>query len=168
MKTLIAYFSHAGENYFPEGMRYIEEGNAKIIAEKVKKLKDADIFEIDTIKKYSDDYQKCCDEAKAEQQNGELPELKKYLPSISQYGEIVLVYPCWWGTMPQAVFTFLSHYDFSGKEIVPICTHEGSEMGRSEKDIAKVCPNAILQKGIAIQGAYADKCEGALLKYFVW
>lgn len=166
MKTLIAYFSHAGENYFPEGMRYIEVGNAKIIAEKVKKLTGADIFEIDTIKRYPDNYKKCCDEAMAEQKKGELPELKQYLPSISQYDKVVLVYPCWWGTMPQAVFTFLDHYDFSGKEIVPICTHEGSGMGRSERDLVRVCPKAKVQRGIAIQGANANSCDGTLSKYF--
>ncbi|MGE0918862.1 flavodoxin [Trichlorobacter lovleyi] len=32
--------------------------------------------------------------------------------------------------------------DFSGKTIVPYCTHEGSGLGRSERDIKRLCPTA--------------------------
>ena len=42
---------------------------------------------------------------------------------------------------------------FSGKTIVPFCTHEGSGLGHSEKDIAKLCPKATLLKGLAIHGS---------------
>lgn len=41
---------------------------------------------------------------------------------------------------PMAVFTFLEHFDFTGKTIVPFCPHEGSGMGSSEKDIEKIHP----------------------------
>ena len=116
------------------------------------------------IRPYSRNYYKCCDEAKAEQQNKELPELKNYLPNIDQYNKIILVYPCWWGTMPQAVFTFLNHYNFAGKEIMPICTHEGSGMGRSERDIALTCPTAKVLKGLAIWGLSANNCDAELEK----
>ena len=54
------------------------------------------------------------------------------------------------------VFTFLESYDFSGKTIVPFCTHEGSGMGHSEQDIAKACPKAAVLKGIAIHGTTAS------------
>lgn len=162
MATLIAFFSHAGENYFVDGLKNVKIGNAEIIANKAKILTNADIFKIDTIKQYSNNYQVCCDEAKLEQQSGELPELKEYLPSIEQYDKIILIYPCWWGTMPQAVFTFLNHYRFDGKIILPICTHEGSGMGRSELYIVKTCKNAKVLKGIKIQGSYANVCDEIL------
>ena len=166
MKTLIAYFSHAGENYFVDGMKSVEVGNAKIIAEKAQKLLGAEIFEIETIKKYSSSYKACCDEALAEQRKGELPQLKNYLPSLDEYDKILLIYPCWWGTCPQAVFTFLNYYNFDGKEILPICTHEGSGMGRSEGDIQRTCPKANLKSGLAIVGSYANECDDKLRKYF--
>lgn len=55
--------------------------------------------------------------------------------------------------MPMPVLTFLEEYDFSGKTIVPFCTHEGSGLGHSEKDIAKFCPKATLLKGLDIHGS---------------
>jgi hypothetical protein len=54
-----------------------------------------------------------------------------------------------------AMFTFLEHYDLSGKKIIPFCTNEGSGMGSSERDLKKLCPGAIIEKGLAIHGAEA-------------
>jgi flavodoxin len=71
---------------------------------------------------------------------------------MDQYDTIILGYPNWWGTFPMAVFTFLEEYDFSGKTILPFCTHEGSGLGGSERDIRKLCPEAKVLPGLAIRG----------------
>ena len=55
--------------------------------------------------------------------------------------------------MPMPMFTFLEEYDFSGKIIIPFCTHEGSGLGHSEKDIAKLCQKATVLNGLAIHGS---------------
>ena len=49
---------------------------------------------------------------------------------LDVYDEIYLGYPNYWGTMPMAVYTFLEHYDLTGKTIHPFCTHEGSGLSR--------------------------------------
>lgn len=61
--------------------------------------------------------------------------------------------------MPMAVFTFLDHFDFSGKEIRPFCTHEGSGMGNSIKDIRRLCPDASISQGLAIHGGSVGRSE---------
>ncbi|VVB70015.1 Flavodoxin [uncultured archaeon] len=58
-----------------------------------------------------------------------------------------------------AVFTFLEGYNFSGKTIVPFCTHEGSGMGRSESDIKKLCPNTKVLSGLAIRGNNVERAD---------
>ena len=45
---------------------------------------------------------------------------------------------------------------------MPICTHEGSGMGRSERDIALTCPTAKVLKGLAIWGLSANNCDAEL------
>jgi flavodoxin len=50
------------------------------------------------------------------------------------------------------VATFLSEYDFSGKTIVPFCTHEGSRLGRSVTDIKELCPQSTILDGLAVRG----------------
>ena len=68
-------------------------------------------------------------------------------------------YPNWWGDLPQAVVTFLEEYDFSGKNILPLCTHEGSGLGGTEREIAALCPNAQLGTGLAVRGGNAAGAE---------
>lgn len=55
--------------------------------------------------------------------------------------------------MPMCVWTFLESYDFKSKNIYPFCTHEGSGMGKSEKDIQRLCPESHVFKGLAIRGS---------------
>ena len=72
-----------------------------------------------------------------------------------EYDTIFLGYPNWWGTRPMALFTLLEGIDLSGKRILPFCTNEGSGMGRSEFDLRKLCPGAIVEQGLSIHGAEA-------------
>ena len=50
--------------------------------------------------------------------------------------------------MPQAMFTFLEEYDFSGKTIIPFTTHGGYGVGSSVEDIKKLCPDASVNEKI--------------------
>ena len=87
------------------------------------------------------------------------PELTGHVEAMDSYDVIILGYPDWCGTMPMPVFTFLEEYDFSEKMIVPFCTHEGSGLGRSERDIAKLCSGATLAKGLAIHGTRINTAQ---------
>lgn len=64
--------------------------------------------------------------------------------------------------MPQAMFTFLEEYDFSGKTIIPFCTHGGSALGRSEDDIAELAPDTTLLEGLAVSGSRVDSAQGTV------
>lgn len=55
-KTLIAFYSRRGENYVNGSIRNLAQGNNEVIVEKIKALlPEADVFQIDTVKKYSQD-----------------------------------------------------------------------------------------------------------------
>jgi len=153
--TLIAYFSRKRENYINGSFVNLSIGNTASAANIIKSLTNGDIFEIEPVNKYSESYYPCTKEAKDELNRNTRPELVTYLNSIEVYDNVILGYPNWWGTMPMPVFTFLEKYDFSGKTIIPFCTHEGSGMGRSVKDIQKTCPQAHILKGLPIRGSDA-------------
>lgn len=93
------------------------------------------------------------------------PELKAYPETMEQYSEIYLGFPNYWGTMPMAVFTFLEHFDFSGKIIKPFCTHEGSGLGGSINDIRKLCPEAKVETGLAIRGGSVKMSKAEIEKW---
>ena len=162
-KTLIAFFSRADENYFGGAMRYVKVGNTEIVVGLMKELIEADGFKIEMKEPYSPVYMTCIDQAKKDLRAGARPELVSMPESIDEYDTIVLAYPNYWGTMPMAVYTFLEHFDFSGKTILPLCTNEGSGMGGSEKDIKKSCPGAAVKAGLPITGSRAAE-SGADVK----
>ena len=82
---------------------------------------------------------------------------------MAEYDILFLGYPNWWGTMPMPVWTFLEGLDTRSKKIAPFCTNEGSGMGRSEKDLRKLCPEAEILQGLAITGHEAGQ-SGALFE----
>ena len=159
MANLIVYYSRKGQNYWNGSIVDLAKGNTERVAEFIRKAVGGDLFEIETVKEYSKDYMACTEEAKAELRENARPELKKYPDSIDAYDTIFVGYPNWWGTMPMCVYTFLEHYDLTGKKVAPFCTNEGSGMGSSERELKKICPGAQVVSGLSIHGAEAAKYE---------
>ena len=158
-KSLIAYFSRNGNNYVGGSIVNLPIGNTEVIAKKMQKVTGSDLFYIETVKSYPDDYTETTNVAKEEKSKNARPELTGKVGDMDSYDVIFIGYPNWYGTMPMAVLTFLEAYDFSGKTIVPYCTHEGSGMGSSERDIKKLCPNAKVLSGLAIRDGSVSKAD---------
>ena len=153
MTSLVIYFSRSGENYFGGKLKNIEKGNTEVIAEYIRELDDADLFKVETVIDYPEDYMECTDVAKKEQQVAGRPKLKKSLEDIDEYDTIYIGFPNWWGTLPMAMFTQLEQLDFTGKTVKPFVTHEGSGFGSSLKDLNKLCAGAEIKNGLSIPGA---------------
>lgn len=141
-KTLVVYYSHTG--------------NTQAVATRIQSLTGADIFRIETVKSYPADYRALTEEAKKELNENARPELTATVSDMDGYDVIYIGYPNWWGTMPMAVFTFLDSYKLAGKTIIPFCTHEGSGLGNSLRDLQRLCPESTVAKGLAIRGSAAS------------
>lgn len=159
--TLVAYFSHAGQNYVSGNIEVLERGNAQVLAEFAAKAADADLFEVKRAKPYPTDYRACVSVASKEMKSSARPALADDCDP-TPYENIVLVFPNWCGTMPMPVYTWLEAHDFTGKTICPICTHEGSGLSNTEHDIASACPSATVSHGLAIKGSVATVSEDAV------
>jgi len=158
-KSLIAYFSRKGNNYVDGSIVNLPIGNTEVVAKKIQELTGSDMFEIKTVKSYPEDYTETTNVAKKELSNNSRPELTEIVDDMDSYDVIYIGYPNWYGTMPMAVFTFLESYDFSGKTIIPYCTHEGSGLGQSVRDIKKLCPNSRVLDGLAIKGGSVNRTQ---------
>ncbi len=156
---LIAYYSRADENYLNGMIQALQIGNTEKAASILKDLTEADLFKIEQVNPYAKEYNECIAQAQEDQRKDARPQLKRFPDNMDTYDTIYLGFPNYWGTMPMAVFTFLEHFDFSDKTIYPFCTHEGSGMGHSEADIKHLCPNAKVEKGLAIQGCKASQSK---------
>lgn len=154
-KVLVAFFSHTGENY---NVGYIEKGNTHIVAELIAAETGGELFEIKTVKPYPKEYRRCVDVAKQEKESNARPELQSDMKT-EDYDVIFLGYPNWWGDMPMAVYTFIEKHDWKGKTVVPFCTHEGSGLSDTERNINDVCKGATVSEGLAIQGKIAQNAQ---------
>ena len=114
---------------------------------------------------YSDDYNECIQQAQDDQRRDARPALKACPETLDPYDTIYLGYPNYWGTMPMCVFTFLERFDFTGKTILPFCTHEGSGLSQTEQDIRKAAPGATVTRGLAIHGSHVDEAAPALTRW---
>ena len=158
-KSLILYFSRAGNNYSTSGIQYIEVGNTEVIAKYIQEFTGGDLFKMDPLKDYPEDYMECTEVAKEELKKDARPELKEYIDDISEYDVIYIGFPNWWSTMPMAVWTQLEKLDFEGKTIKPFVTHEGSGFGKSLSDLKNLCPGASIESGLSIQGTYVSSSK---------
>lgn len=144
-KNLVVYFSWSG--------------NTKKIATKIQDEMKADSFRIVTKDSYPDDYDAVVDQAKKEQSDNIRPELSTHIDNLSQYDTIFIGYPNWWGDMPMALYSFFDEYDFSGKTIIPFCTHGGSGLSDTVNTIKEQEPNATVLEGLAIKDNSIDNSD---------
>lgn len=160
-RILAAYFSRAGQNYTSGGIIELKIGNTAVAAGLISDLTGAELFEIRAVNAYPDDYTECTAVAGKELKANSRPELVRDI-EIADYDTVILGYPSWWGTMPMAVKTFLDSHDFSGKKVLPLCTHEGSGMGHSEADLRELIPGADIRSGLAIRGSSVKNAADAI------
>ena len=164
-KSLILYFSRAGDNYTNEGIKNLEIGNIEVITNFIKEFTDADLFKMEPVNQYPDDYMECTEVAKKELNDNARPELKEYIEDISEYDLIYIGFPNWWNTMPMTVWTQLEKLDFSGKTVKPFVTHEGSGFGKSLNDLKKLCSGANIEDGLSIQGSFASSSKEKVMHW---
>jgi flavodoxin len=150
-KNLVAYISW--------------RGNTRIIAEYIHQAVGGDIFEIKTVNTYPKEYRPTTEVAKRELKTNARPALIAGVNNMDSYNAIFLGYPDWWGTIPMALFTFLESYDFSGKTVIPFCTHEGSALGRSITDIKRLCLGVTVRNGLAIRGGSVNRAKIDVLNW---
>lgn len=153
-KILVAYFSRAGENY---AVGTVEKGNTRLLAETIAAATGADLFEIVPETPYPENYRDCADAAKRELAAKARPKIVNPPANLDGYGTVILGYPIWWGDMPMPVYTFLESYDFTGKTVLPFCTHEGSGLAGTAKNVAAAAKGAAVSDGLAVRGSVAQK-----------
>ena len=152
-KILVAYFSRTGEEY---GVGNITKGNTEIVAEIIAQKVGGTLFKIKPIVDYPDSYDECTKVASHEKATKARPPVADEVENFSDYTTIFVGFPIWWGDAPQIVYTFLESYDFSGKTIIPFCTHGGSGLSGTDQRFAMTCPKAKILQGFDVRGTTAQ------------
>ena len=76
MKTLVAYFSHIGENLQNNEIVVLTKGNTEVVAEKIAQLTKADLYKIEEDEPYPEKYDDCLRRARREDEDNIHPAMK--------------------------------------------------------------------------------------------
>lgn len=144
---------------------YSWSGNTRHIANLIKDFTKADVLEILPEKPYPESYNQTVDIAKKEVDSEYKRPIKTEIPKLDDYGTILIGSPNWWGTISSPIRTFLAGSDLSGKRIAPFMTHEGSRMGRAERDIKTLCPNSEILEALPVRGGSVRRANGEVEKW---
>ena len=134
-------------------------GNTKTIAEMIAEETGADLFEIVPSVPYTEDYDAVVDQAQEEQSEGARPEIADTVENFDSYDTVFIGYPNWWSDVPMIINTFLESYDFSGKTVIPFCTHGGGGFGNSISSITNGAQGATILDGFATSGSSVDSAQ---------
>lgn len=149
-KTLIVYYSlfHNTENLALEIAMRTGGALRELVADQA----------------YSFDYNTASKEVRNQISRGYCPKLIAGAEPVDDYKTIFIGTPNWFKTIAPPVLSFLRQHDFTGKIIVPFCTHGGGGFGQIENDIGKECPKAIVLPGFAADGIAAPEDVGNWLE----
>ncbi len=165
-KILIAYFSMTGQTWAGGDIVDLEKGFTNIAAEYIQQAVGGDLFHIEQVRQYAKDHFAMIDEAKKELQENARPALKKFCDDLDDYDTVFLGYPNWWGSLPMPVLTFVEHYDWTGKRIIPFVTSGGSGFGRSLQVLEKSAKGADIDKsGLAVLGVQVEKNKAEIQRW---
>lgn len=150
-RVLVAYFSHAGENY---AVGRVEKGSTAALAEMIAEETGGDLFEIKPKNDYPERLKDVLETARREQKENARPELAENVRNLADYDVIFLGYPVWCSDMPMPVYTFLETNDFSGKTIIPFATALSDSLTGNENNIPEHAKGAKVLNGIGLEGKF--------------
>lgn len=140
-RILVTYFSWSG--------------STKALAEEIQRQTNADIYRIEPLVPYTDDYQTLAYQiSNKEKEENARPALKDTLQTLNNYDIIFVGCPVWWFDAPMIIHSFLEcqSYDFSGKTIIPFCTYATATY-QTLNDIINATPNSTHLEGFGTRGS---------------
>lgn len=127
---LVAYFSWGG--------------TTQRMAQQIVALCGADLFRIEPVTPYPEDYTECTEVALEERDSDARPAISSTIDeeAWAEYDTIFIGCPVWWHTTPMIICTFAESYDFAGKTVVPFCTYASTYRDETLARIAELISGA--------------------------
>lgn len=134
-KTLVVYYSASG--------------NTKDVAEKIAKITEADLFEIEPVEPYTDDdLDWTDDDSRVSREHDD--------ESLRDVELATFYYPIWWGIAAWPVDNFVKENDFTGKTVIPFCTAATSGIGDSGNLLEEMTGTGDWKEGERFHGGASE------------
>ena len=105
------------------------------------------------------------EEAQRDQNEQARLELATHVENMEEYDTILLGYPNWWASIPMPIASCLEEYDFTGKTIIPFCSHGGGRFGQSLTAIAKLVPDTVLGEALSVHYSGGDSLPDDVMEW---
>jgi flavodoxin len=138
---------------------YSRTGHTRTVATQILGLVGGDLVELQTVQPYPDDYDALVAQNVEEQRSDYKPPLQTTIGNLADYDVVLIGSPLWNVRLTPPVRSFLSSHDLSGKIIAPFVTYIVSGLGRSQRDIEELCPDASVLDGLAVLGEDAGEAQ---------
>ena len=147
-KTLVVYYSASG--------------NTKDVAEKIAKITEADLFEIEPVEPYTDDDLDWTDDdsrVSREHDDESLRDVELVSTTVDNwdsYDTVYIGYPIWWGIAAWPVDNFVKENDFTEKTVIPFCTAATSGIGDSGNLLEEMTGTGDWKEGERFHGGASE------------
>ena len=147
-KTLVVYYSASG--------------NTKDVAEKIAKITEADLFEIEPVEPYTDDDLDWTDDdsrVSREHDDESLRDVELVSTTVDNwdsYDTVYIGYPIWWGIAAWPVDNFVKENDFTGKTVIPFWTAATSGIGDSGNLLEEMTGTGDWKEGERFHGGASE------------
>lgn len=151
-RTLLVFFSRAGENYHYGGRRDLTVGNTEVLANLIAERIDCDTYRIEAADPYPEAYDPTVERNVQEQREDARPAIANPLPDISSYDTVLLGSPVWNVRAPMIMSTFTDQVGLNGKTVFPFVTYAVSGIGDVEDDYRATLSDSDVRAGLAVLG----------------
>lgn len=147
-KTLVVYYSASG--------------NTKDVAEKIAKITEADLFEIEPVEPYTDEDLDWTDDdsrVSREHDDESLRDVELVSTTVDNwdsYDTVYIGYPIWWGIAAWPVDNFVKENDFTEKTVIPFCTAATSGIGDSGNLLEEMTGTGDWKEGERFHGGASE------------
>ena len=146
-RVLVSFFSASG----------VTRG----VAEKINKVINGDLLEIEPLELYSEEDLNWNDEnsrsSREMKDKSFRPSIKKKIINMDNYDKVVIGFPVWWYTAPTIINTFIEENDLSGKDIYIFVTSGSSSFYSSLNDLKNNYPDLNFVKGVRLTSSVNDE-----------
>ncbi|MCL2044283.1 MAG: hypothetical protein FWG89_09100 [Treponema sp.] len=144
---------------------YSLSGNTKFIAEHIQTLTGADIFALELVEPYSQEYQVTLERARQEREAGIRPQLAGSIDNLADYDVVFVGTPNWFSSLSLPIFSFLETHDLSGKTVVPFVTFGGGGLQNTITDLKDLQPNAVVLEEFGVTGSAAENSRSEISQW---
>lgn len=177
-QVLVAYFSLYGNAPYSQDVdastsaSIVINNNEKIgatefIANSIANKTGGDIHLIQVKDQYSTDFNDVRERNHSEQADETYPSLVSSDLNMDDYDIVFIGYPIWSSTIPDTMRSFIKAFDFTGKTVIPFCTHDGYGSGKSYQDIKSLVKEANVLEGLAIESNEILSSQNQLEQWLV-